>query len=309
MTIDRDDAVQSRAGAWHQSKLETLLDGCSWQYFLQYELDVPSTDKPSAQIGIAYHEAIELHENARTSGAVLPTLADMLDFATDKLGGDLELATPVRDALTHWWKTPMKDGGPSHRDWLLPLEPVAIEPYFRIELVEGAKPIGGWIDVVYKNEAGEHMLVDHKTAENLSRWGSEGVEHRYQATMYAVALALSPDFPEITDLIPMTYMVSRKKAGKSKSFEGGRRVEVRSDLDDVRVLGDRIRAAEQKVAAEDYARRPDWVLCSQQWCPYYHRCIVTNELAGTPASVRVKLGVPKHGDMPAQSITTIGGNQ
>jgi hypothetical protein len=304
MSIDREDAVQSRSGAWHQSKLETLLDGCSWQYFLQYELDVPSEDKPSALIGVAYHGALELHENARMSGARLPSLDDLLDLASEKTGGDPELATPAHAALRNWWGTPMKDGGMPHREWVSQLEPVAIEPYFRISLVDGAKPIGGWIDAVYRNEGGEFLLVDHKTAESFSRWGYNGDEHRYQAAMYAVALALSPDFPDIEDLIPMTYMISRKKIGKTKTFEGARRVTVTPDLNDVKILGERIRAAEAKVAAEDYARRPDWVLCSQQWCPYYDRCIGTDELAGTPASVRVKLGVSKNGDMSAQLTST-----
>lgn len=304
MSINREDAVQSRAGAWHQSKLETLLDGCSWQYFLQYELDVPSKDKPSAQIGVAYHEAIELHEKARAAGTILPTLDDLLDLAAEKTGNDPDLVTPAHAALRNWWGTPMKDGGMSHRLWVSQHEPFAIEPYFRIELVEGAKPIGGWIDAVYRTEEGEFLLVDHKTAENLSRWGHDGADHRYQAAMYAVALALSPDFPDIDGLIPMTYMISRKKTGKTSSFEGARRVGVQPDLNDVKLLGERIRAAEAKVAAEDYARRPEWVLCSQQWCAYYDRCIGTDELAGTPVTLRAKLGVPKDGDMPEQSTVT-----
>jgi hypothetical protein len=78
-----------------------------------------------------------------------------------------------------------------------------------------------------------------------------------------------------------------------KSATGGetaRRVgPVQPDLEDVRVIGEKIRAAERIVREEEYVRNPAWVLCSQKWCPHYHGCMVTGELAGTPDAVRVRL--------------------
>lgn len=294
MSIDRTDPVLSRREAWHQSTLETLLDGCSWQYFLTYVLNIPGRDKPAAVSGIAYHAAIEAYERARAAGQEfsLPEMLDLAEQSVRETLDDDDAVEAARHAVRHWYQTPTKDGGLSHREWLADYDSVAIEPYFRLDLVEGALPVAGWIDGVYRHkQTGEHILVDHKTANNLSRWGHDGDEHRAQATMYSAALVLSPDYP-IEHLIPMVYLVSRKTKGRGHSFEGVRRVTVQPILEDVRVLGERIRNAEKLVADEAYVRRPEWVLCSQQWCPHYENCMVTGDLAGTPAQVRKRLTVP-----------------
>jgi hypothetical protein len=94
-----------------------------------------------------------------------------------------------RFALNNWYNEKTKDGI-SHRDWLLRLTPVAIEPYFKLQLVDDALPIGGWIDGVYKDEEGNYLLVDQKTAGDFTRWSYDGNGHRYQATMYGVALRI-----------------------------------------------------------------------------------------------------------------------
>jgi hypothetical protein len=68
MNMNRTDPVLARREAWHQSTLETLLDGCSWQYFLTYVLNIPASTKPASASGIAYHAALEAHEKARATG-------------------------------------------------------------------------------------------------------------------------------------------------------------------------------------------------------------------------------------------------
>lgn len=293
MTIDRTDPVLSRRDAWHQSTLETLLDGCSWQYFLTYVLNIPGKTKPASVTGVAYHAAIEAYERGRINGTEM-TLDELQDIAATIVSENIN--DPIAkqeavEALRHWYQTPTKDGDLPHRLWLAQYEPVAIEPYFNLALVDGAKPIAGWIDGVYRGKDGKLCLIDHKTANTFSRWGRDGNEHRAQATMYAVALTLSDDY-DTDELVPMHYLVSRKSRGRGSSFEGARRVTVQPILEDVRVLGDRIRTAEKITAEETYTRRPDWVLCSEQWCPHYEHCIVTKELAGTPATVRRRLTVP-----------------
>lgn len=294
MTIDRTDPVLSRREAWHQSTLETLLDGCSWQYFLTYVLNIQGRVKPASVSGVAYHAAIEAHERARAAGQELglPEMLDIAETSVRAVLDDDKAVDEARQAVRHWHQTPTKDGGPSHREWLAAYDPIAIEPYFRLNLVDGALPVAGWIDGVYRHkETGDVILVDHKTANTFSRWGHDGDEHRAQATMYATALVMSPDYP-VEHLVPMVYLVSRKTKGRGHSFEGARRVTVQPILEDVRVLGDRIRIAEKLVAEEAYVRRPEWVLCSQEWCPHYEQCMVTGELAGTPAQVRRRLTVP-----------------
>lgn len=289
---DRSDDAGSRANAWHQSTLETLLDGCSWQYYLTYVARVEGGEKKSANSGTAYHAALEEHEKARMTGesAGLPIdeMVRIAEAAAFETSDDPDVAAAAVAAVRNWFDKPMRDGGLPHRDWLLQFTPLAVEPYFNVPLVEGARPIGGWIDGVYLDDkSGEVFLVDHKTAKSLSRWGHDGADHRKQATMYATALVLSDDWPQVTDLPRMVYMVSRTTVGKSKQFEPARRVEVQPDLLDVQQLGERIRAAEVLVERGGFARAPEWVLCDERWCPFYEGCMVSGEL--TPARLHLPL--------------------
>jgi hypothetical protein len=291
MTAPQDQAVSSRRGAWHQSTLETLLDGCSWQYFLTYELGIPTAAKDASVSGVAVHSAIEAYEIARRdTGEALPLedLLTIVDTECRNVIDDDKVVAAAEHAVRHWYQTPTKEGK-SHREWLSDYNAIAIEPYFNVPLVTGAKPIAGWIDGVYQHkETGEYILVDHKTANNFSRWGHDGDTHRYQASLYAAALVMSPDFPDIQELITMNYLVCRKSKGRGPTFEGARRVTVTPILEDVRRLGERIRMAEEIVRTDNYARRPEWTLCSPEWCGHYEGCMGTGELAGTPASVRIR---------------------
>jgi hypothetical protein len=278
----KEKMMSDRSDAWHQSTLSSLLDGCSWQYFLEYILKVEATSKSASIAGSAYHAAVEQHELRRGTVGV----EDMLGIATEYVeerGGGTDVAEEARAAVRNFFR-PLKDGSLSHRDWLQDYEPVAIEQYFKLPLVEGAKPIGGTVDGVYRAADGRLTLIDHKTADSFSRWGKEGDEHRKQATLYSVAAALSPEY-EAEELIPMQYLVVRRREGKSKQFESARRVEVLPSLADVQVLGDRVREAERKVRDMDFVRNPSWVLCDARWCPFYQQCVVTGELAGTVESV------------------------
>jgi len=292
--VDRTDPVQARKNAWHQSTLSTLLDGCSWQYFLQYQLDIETPPKPASVVGVSFHSAVELHERARAGGTPEGvTVKEMLDHVESEIRAvidDDDLVTQGRAAVRNWYDARMKDGSVPHREWLMQYDPVSIEPYFNLPLVDGAKPIAGWIDGVYRHkETGEYILVDQKTARSLSRWGADGENHRTQAAMYAVALSLSPDFPEISNLIPMHYLVSRTTRGRGNGFEPARRVTVQPDLHDAFILGERIRKAEEMVASEQYVKKPEWGLCKAEWCPFYAQCMETGELSGSVQSVREKL--------------------
>lgn len=299
MTAERSEAVSSRSGAHHQSSLETLLDGCSWQYYLANILKVETPPKPYSLIGTSFHSAIEKHETVRMEGwdCDVPTLQEMLDHAEElilneahlipdhmMIGKDGEkwdaetLVSMCHHALRNWYSEPTKDGV-SHREWLLGLEPLAIEPYFKLNLVTDADPIGGWIDGVYRDKQGKIYLVDQKTAGDFSRWSLDGEGHRYQATVYAVALVLSEDFPDVQNLsdIQMHYLVSRTRTG-TKALEKARRVVVQPELDDVSLLGERIRKAEWIMRSKAYAPNPTWGLCSQKFCPFYKGCQITGEL-------------------------------
>lgn len=288
MTVPQSEAVSSRAGAWHQSTLSTIHD-CPRRWFLTYELGLPDPSGEAARVGTAIHAAVELHEKNRMVGTET-SIDDMVDAGIANLSEDNdELNDKVKHGVKNWWKTKMKDKDMSHRDFVMQFEPVAIEPYFRVPLVEGCLPIGGWIDAVYKDEAGLYKLVDLKTSASLSRWKKDGEGKRHQATMYAIALQLSDILPDKIDYLPeMVYTIVKPGTGG----ECAKRVSVQPDLVDVAVLGQKIRDAEAIIDADEFPRNPSWVLCSETWCPHYTKCMVTGEYAGRPVSVRERV-VPR----------------
>ena len=272
-------AVSSRQGRWHQSTLSSLLDGCSWQYFLTYIAGVEQGLKPHAEVGTAYHAAVELSEIARRHG-ITTTKEKLHEIAAEELSkvvADPELHGNLAACVENYW---------AHiRPYLEQFEAVALEPEFTINLVEGAQPIGGYIDGVYRDPRdGQVFVIDHKTVGNYNRWRNTD-SHRHQAAMYSVALVLSDDFPEITELPEMRYLLVRTSTGTRSNFEPFRILTVQPDMEDVRMLGDRIREAEQKVRNQEFKKKLDWPLCSPKWCSYYDRCVLGTELSGTVEEV------------------------
>jgi hypothetical protein len=284
MTANQEEAVSSRQGAWHQSTLD-LIGNCSWRYYLTYVLGISDPGGEAAVTGTAVHAAVEAHEKARMRGDVTPSQDAMDELVTAELGDTPQAAT-ARLAVSHWWNGKSKDKGAPHREWVMTMTPVAIEPYFRTPLVDEAMPIGGWMDAVYLEESGLYRIVDLKTANSMSRWKDDGSGKRHQATVYSVAAQLGAVLGEPLDYLPeVTYAVVRT----TKGAETSKRVTIRPDYVDIAVLGAKIREAQRVVNEEDYVKNPSWNLCSSTWCPHYDGCMVTGELSGTPATVRSRV--------------------
>ena len=285
MSRDQNEAVVSREGAWHQSKISTLIDICARQYGLEYVLKLPTGARPWSSVGTAYHAGCELHENARLAGEATPTYEQQLEVALAHLEKDIaelpadawkhdqpdDLRVQVTAATYHFWHSKTKIEGQTIREFIMEMTPVSIEGYFRVPLVDGTLPIGGWFDGLYQKKDGSYTLIDHKTAASFSNWPLSGEGHRTQAAFYSAALVASEDYPMITDLIPMEYLIVRKATGTSR-FEGSRIVSVVPDLADISLLGYRTREAQRIVETEDYEPNPASTLCSAKFCPFYSEC-------------------------------------
>ena len=291
MTAEQSESVLARKNRWHQSTLSSLLDGCSWQYFLTYVLELPQGFKPFALVGSAFHSAVEFHEKRRMEDpSINTTLKEMEQTAEEFFNNNLteeidettlkELSLNLYAAIYNWYN--------NIRPTILEYKPVAIEPEFTIPLVDNAKPIGGYIDAIYQDDNGKYFIVDWKTAKNFDRW-RDGNGHRHQAAMYSVALDLSEDFPEIAEMPEMVYMVVRTQKSLRTNFEASRIIRVQPTIEDVKLLGDRIRLAEYTVANDHYKQKTDWHLCSPKWCPFYEGCQVTKTLSGDPHLLKIRM--------------------
>jgi hypothetical protein len=266
-----------RSLAWHQSTIE-LIGNCSWKYFLTYVIGLPDPSGSAAQTGTAVHAAVEAHERARMEGREM-SMEDMQSMVVEGL--DPDQSTSAVSAVKNWYSSTLKNGGESHRDWVSRMTPISIEEYFNFPLVEGAMPIGGTIDAIYLDLDARYHVVDLKTAKDMSRWKESGEGKRLQATMYSVSAQLRFHL----DYLPqVTYTVARS----NRTGETARRITIQPDLEDVRVLGQKIREAQQVVNTEDYVKNPGWNLCRAQWCSHYQGCMVTGELSGTPVTVKAR---------------------
>ena len=90
---------------------------------------------------------------------------------------------------------------------------------------------------------------------------------------------------QIETLPEMRYLLVRTSIGTRSNFEAHRIITVQPDLADVQVLGERVREAERIVQERDFRKNTGWNLCSEKWCPYYERCILTGELSGDPEEI------------------------
>lgn len=308
MTATRAEAVTSRAGALHQSTIDSITEGCSWQWGLTNILGLYDPPKPASEAGTAVHAGIEAHELERkkwfdsdgTEGnqaglpledlqviarahldTVTPEIPAHLFPVNKKTGDRLDLEgvyALASNALEAWYSVPPKGADQSNREYLLDLRPLEIEPYFNEKLLPDTRPLGGWIDGVYLTPGGKIRVIDQKTAKDFTRW--KPGSHRLQGTAYTIGVLLDPRFPVdlLTD-IEFVYSINRTTVGKTKSFERARLMEFVPSLEDVQDLGVLMRQAEQVIANEEFVRNPGWgPLCSRTYCPFFEGCMVTGEL-------------------------------
>lgn len=296
MPSPMSEAVSSRKNRWHQSTLESLIDGCAFQYFLIYEEGLDPGPKPFAAVGTAYHSVIEHRERCRMEAKTLPTLLECLELGRELLAETI----PVTELEPHERLAAAVSN--FHRymaGYLDQFEPMFLEPEFTLNLVDGAKPIGGYIDGIYRDPDTEQVFViDHKTVKDFSRWRTVD-SHRHQAAMYSVATVLDDRFPMV-DMPEMRYLLVRTSIGKRDNFEASRVMTLQPDIEDVRILGERVRLAEAMVSARRFPRNLDWGLCSKTWCSFWDRCVRNPELPALYNIEAVKVAV--------QSGTKIGEN-
>jgi len=294
------DVTGGRQGAWHQSGLSTLLDGCARQYALEYVLNIPRGEKPSTVVGTAMHHAIEVHEQARIDGQDTPDydqfvaaaheeLERLLPEITEETWGHSkadadDLREQVRWVCWNWWNYELKATGRSMRDEVLDLTPVSLETYFRVPLVPGTLPIGGSADALYEHPEleGHWILVDWKTAGRLSDYSPEKAQATKwsQATQYSVGAVLSEHLPpDSLDVLTFRYGAVRKEKVEGTRKEGARFADVDIQLRHVELLRDRILAAEEEVSKGEFLPDPSYRFCKPGLCTYYDRCQVSGELA------------------------------
>lgn len=284
--------------AWSKSQLQNLLEGCPWQWALKKVFGIDDPGGPATARGTAFHAAVELHERARLrqlrDGAdmdvrapaelyeqvrgVLGVEVEMLPSGTLEEHGTHEgkLQGELLNLIENWWSA-ATDEGPTLRERVARWRPVAIEPYFRVDL-GNRRPAHGFIDQLYWDpDAAQWVVVDLKSAGSFRRWeGHWG--HEVEAAMYAAGAALARGLPAGTP-VRMEWHVVRPVA-RSRTVPLSRVVQVDpSDWPPERLAQQSIAEAERRVLAGDLPKNTAWNLCSPKWCSAYEGCEVTGELA------------------------------
>jgi hypothetical protein len=300
MTAPTSESVSSRKGRWHQSTVSTLLDGCEWQYLLEYELQLPAPESPATAAGTAYHAGLEAHAESLKAGGPGLSETEMREVAHAALdeqaalievwiGSSPEGIRAELDALiSNAFHAKDKASGLTLIQWLGGFEVIAVEPEFTIPVVEGAMPVGGWIDLVLRDKAtGRIVVADHKSARSFGPWSVKATadEHWSQPAMYLAAMVLGlgeqlglPGL-ELEDL-DFAFLVCRKQLGKTKAFEGFRIVPFEVEVSHIARLGSRIRQAQAKADAGFFLRNPAYRFCDARWCSFYDLCVGSGRTTG-----------------------------
>lgn len=269
---------RSRNGAWHQSKVSTVLD-CPRRFGLEYVLELPVKETPWTVTGSAVHAALELHEKARMAGDPLPDRSEMVFFGyefistyEDTFTSDVlsVMRSELNDALFNFFYYKVDNDLTMH-EYILQFDPVYIESYFKVDLIPGSLPVAGWIDVVYRRDDGSFFIADFKTAKNFSFWNRD-TSYINQATFYAASLSASSDFPEVSELLPFEFLIMRKDRGKTKQFIGSKIVRCKPTDSDVVNMVNRIVTADSIVAAEEFPLNTGSKFCNEKFCPFFKDC-------------------------------------
>lgn len=325
--------TESRRANLHQSSLDSVLD-CPRRFWFETLSDAPQTGKPSAAAGTATHAAIEAHEQARIDGnpdgisedemkaVAAASIADLAGTFTPAQLADLThvrkahgrgknrvpeqvltgldaLVAGAEDAIHNWWHAPIDETGTTCRDWLMTMTPLAVEKYATGRVAGVTRPLAGTLDGLYVDGHGRIRMVDTKTAKDFAYWRTdEG--HRDQPAFYALLLTLDatladlhPDLPA-RQLVPMTFVVVRRSVGTTAKFQGAKLMTVEPTQRDMVRLGDRLRAAEAKIAEGRFLPNPTAKWCQAYSCPIWDRCVGGDRtLAGPLAQAAARLASPQ----------------
>lgn len=293
--------------AWSKSSMSTLLDGCSWQWYLNKVEGLPGLDTPANIVGTTVHAALEQHERARIAwflsggrdglqfGLTHQQMHEHADQTARELVGSLPHDYPwdrfeedvhaikrqVDAAIDNWYLQPEPTLGMTLRDRLLTMRPVAVEPYFNVAEPATGLGLHGYIDWLgYDHTTRTWVVVDHKTAGSLGRWPRGGAGHEDEAAAYAVGSQVARHLP-VTGDVRMEWHVIRKTRGERSNFEPVRMVFRHVEGRDRHLLEQRLELADEVVTLADFEPNPGWNLCTPRWCPYFEGCQVTGELAPT----------------------------
>jgi hypothetical protein len=269
--------------AWSKSSLNSLLDGCSWQWALKKIYSLEDHGSPATAMGTGYHKAMEEWEGSGRSLTLRETqdvaaeaafeeckklpMSQWFEHSTDP-EQVIELA---REAVRLWWeKAPNK--GSTLREIAEARGHVGSEIYYK-ELAENGIMVHGFVDTIYEDD--RHVtVVDHKTASSMRRWGYKK-EPNIEVAVYLAMATRAQQRGELPDKpIHFEYHVVAPKEGKTRIIDMGYLKGEHLEL-----LNTALYEANALVKYNAYRPNPEWNLCSPKYCAYFQGCRVDGTLS------------------------------
>jgi hypothetical protein len=280
--------------AWSKSSLNSLLDGCSWQWALKKMYKLNDHGSPATAMGTGYHKAMEEWEK---SGRTL-SLQEMQDVASEKAFEEcknlpmsqwfehstdpeqvIELA---QEAVRLWWEKPINKGS-TLNEIAVSRKHLGSEVYYKHEELASTS-IHGFIDTIYEDER-QISVVDHKTASSMRRWKYEK-EQNIEVAVYLALATRAQEKGQLPDKpLNFEYHVVSPKEGKTRIINMGYLNNQHLDI-----LVDALQEANTLVKYNAYRPNPEWNLCSPKYCSFYQGCRVDGTL--TPYNLTIS-NVPK----------------
>jgi hypothetical protein len=264
-----------KVDAWSKSSLNSLLDGCSWQWALRKVYKLDDHGSPATAMGTGYHKAIEEWENSQRSLSLeemqavaaeksyeeckLLPMSQWFEHSTDPA----QVVELAQESVRLWWEQPINKGA-TLREIAESRELISVEQYFNDELQSYG--IHGFTDGIY-SDGRQMYVVDHKTASSMRRWTYER-KPSIEVAMYLVLARKAMESGALPEMpVSFEYQIASAKEGKTRLIDCGyMNDELEALL--VKALSDATAITEH----EAFRPKPDWNLCSPKYCSYFEGC-------------------------------------
>lgn len=281
---------------WRKSSMKSLLEGCSWQYALEYVYNKPSNGSPHTAVGTGFHSAVEYWENNNRTPSMQEMQAVAVEDAFDaarKLPVDLWMehgldpnwvVDSVKEAVRLWVEQPYVKGGVTLQDITAGRKCLGTEIYLEADHPDSTRGLQGTIDALYEDGYGL-TIVDYKTASSFRKWVYDQPPS-IEASAYMWMVSQNYDACQYR----FEWHIVSPKEQKTRLVSAGNMTP-----EQLEKLSTSLRDADTLVKYSAYRPNPDWNLCQRKWCAFYEGCQVTGELSPTRLPISY---VPSHDAPP-----------
>ena len=232
---------------------------CPLQYYFRYIMNLKVPPKAALAFGRSMHTTLELNYKQKVESH--DDLAE--DIMCDSFVTDWDKFSPIVEFEDEEDPAEIKDTGVElvksyRKNVAITIQPVEVEMKCEINIVDVAKPIIGYIDLIDDKE----RIIDHKTASRSP--DIKKITQSIQLTSYAISYFAK--YQKMPTSLVLDYLIKTKEP-KIVRLEGTRN---EGDIKRfVRTVKDVAKNIDDK---RFHPCDPESWICSEKWCGYWKVC-------------------------------------